>query len=52
MAELAGIAPATAFDLMHGYPQLHRIPLGAVGQHVLDRTLRLDAMLQAPDTQA
>lgn len=50
VAELAGIAPAAAFDLMHGYAQLHRIPLGTVGQHVLDRTPHLDVMLQAPYT--
>lgn len=45
VAELAGISPASAFDLMHAYAQQHRIPLGTVGQHVLDRSSLLDAML-------
>lgn len=48
VAELGGVSPAAAFDLMHRYSVLHRIPLGVVGQHVLDRTPHLDAIVQRP----
>ena len=48
VAELAGISPAGAFDLLHAYAVQEGIPLGTVGQYVLDRSAHLDAMLQAP----